>query len=181
MSLFQFLNGNNYGTYNRQVAKKIGLHATVFLSELLDKYQHFNEKKEVISLHDEEGVWFYLKVEDAYERTSLSEREQDTAVKILLNLGLVKKKVVGIPPMRHFQVNEDALLEFIKNEIIFTNSCKTRNQFLQNAESIPAKRGIPPYIKNPIEEPKEEKEIYKETGGDPPTPPPATPPHSPSA
>jgi hypothetical protein len=160
MSLFNILNSNNYGTYNRHVARKIGLHSTVLLSEILDKYEYFQINKKTISLPDEEGVWFYLTAETIEERTTLSEKEQRPCIEKLIKLGFIRKKVSGLPAKRYFQVNEQRLVEFILNEINFTSLDKRPDLNGQKGETGLDKRPNSPIYKNPIEEPKED--IYRE-------------------
>jgi hypothetical protein len=127
MTLFHLLNGNNYGVYNRSVAKKIGLHETIVLSELIDKYSYYKSVGKLISLPNEEGLWFFLTAENIEDRTTLKEKEQRLCIDHLVSLGFIKKKVAGIPAKRFFQIDEDKIGKFILNEISFTNFAKTPN------------------------------------------------------
>jgi hypothetical protein len=170
MSLFNILNSNNYGTYNRHVARKIGLHATVLLSEVLDKYEHFQINKTTVALPDEEGVWFYLTAETIEERTTLSEKEQRPCIEKLIKFGFIKKKVSGLPAKRYFQVNEQRLIEFILNEINFTSLDKRPDWIGQKGKTGLDKRPNSPIYKNPNNEPKEDKETEAKA----PEPPPST-------
>ena len=58
--------------------------------------------------------WFRFTVEECKKRTSLSRKEQETAVKVLYEKGLFKKKSFGIPRCRHFLLNSENLQKLMK-------------------------------------------------------------------
>lgn len=105
MSLYTLLNNNNFFTVNREMAKKVGLNASIFLSELIDKYCYFE------SMGLEPDGWFYLKIEDVYDRTSLGRDAQDGAIKKLKALGLIECKQMGMPAKRHFRLSRQKIEE----------------------------------------------------------------------
>lgn len=172
MSLFSLLNGRNYGVYNRSVAKEIGLKTTVFLSELIDKYEYFLSQEALVSLRDEEGLWFYVLVDDMEDRTTLGEKEQRSCIDHLVALGLIKKTVAGQPAKRYFQINEEKIQQFLISKIKTTRSSqreelvppKGQTRSCVREELEPPKGRNSHIYKNPIEEPKEID------GAPPPTP-----------
>lgn len=115
MSIYHLLNGRNYGTYNRLVAREIGLVTTVMLSELLDEYEYFKMRGELVEFPNQAGKWFYATREKMEERTTLSRKEQDTQLEKLVELGFIEKIVKGIPPRRYFRINEEKISEFLLN------------------------------------------------------------------
>jgi hypothetical protein len=161
MSLFEFLNGNNYGVYNRKVARQIGLNSTVLLSEILDKYCYFLEKGKLINAPEHEGLWFYLTADDIFERTSLTEKEQRPCIKKLISMGFLKTTSFGLPFKRHFQICEEKIEEFIIS-INFSRGDKRPDLTLQKVNSGGDKRPDSPIYKNPIEETKEDPKCERE-------------------
>ena len=57
--------------------------------------------------------WFYKKQEEWHKETGLSRCEQETARRILRNLGLIEEKKREVPCKLFFRVNESRLLELI--------------------------------------------------------------------
>jgi hypothetical protein len=156
MTLYHLLNGRNYGTYNRAVAHEIGLLTTIVLSELLDKYQFFKAENKLSELKGEEGLWFYVTVDEFEYRTSLSDKEQNTRIKKLIRLGFIEKRVRNSPPVRYFKINEEAIHNFLlnlKNDYHFLPNGGIDSS--QTAELIPPKRMNSPIYKNLSKEPKE--------------------------
>lgn len=108
MNLFKLLNANNYFSVNREIAREIGINATIILSEILDKYTYFEARGQ---LND---GWFYLTVESVEERTTLAKDAQAGAIKILKDLGLIETKQMGMPSKRHFRVIQEKFTEWVK-------------------------------------------------------------------
>lgn len=108
------LDSGNFQTYNRKVAKALGsINAAILLSELVNRYQYHRDLNELLHYEKYPGTWFYYTVEKCEERTVLSRKEQETAIKILEKHGLFEKRSIGIPPKRHFCLNLDRIHEFI--------------------------------------------------------------------
>jgi len=107
MNLFDLLNANNYFCVNRKLAQEIGLETAVFLSEIVDKHAYF-ESNEMLK-----NGWFYLTIETAEERTSLSRRQQDSAIEALKKLGFIDSKQMGLPAKRHFFLFKEKITEWL--------------------------------------------------------------------
>ena len=69
--LLQALNPENIGTYNRLLARAIGLSEAVAYASLVAKFIYYSNN----DLLDDEG-FFYSTVEDLEESTSLSKKQQ---------------------------------------------------------------------------------------------------------
>ena len=90
--LAKLVTDSNYHTYNLDLARSLGsLAASIVLCKLLQRHTYHQENNQLIKLRDKEGLWFYLTQEKCEEQTFLSRREQDTAIKILREKGLIKK------------------------------------------------------------------------------------------
>jgi hypothetical protein len=84
---------------NKALARKIGLHEAIVYSELLSKEQYFRNKNQL----DNEG-YFYNVYGNMSEDTALSEKQIRAAVEKLTNIGLIKTKLSGIPPKKHYKI-----------------------------------------------------------------------------
>ena len=93
---------NNYGLYNKTLAKKIGLHESIFLGEIISEYDYWNRMH---SLTDD--GYFYSTVENVMESTTLSDYQQRSIIKHLVELKILNVKVAGMPAKRYFRINEE--------------------------------------------------------------------------
>ena len=93
---------NNYGLYNKTLAKKIGLHESIFLGEIISEYDYWNRMH---SLTDD--GYFYSTVENVMESTTLSDYQQRSISKHLVELKILDVKVAGMPAKRYFRINEE--------------------------------------------------------------------------
>jgi hypothetical protein len=146
LTLFQILNGNNYFSVNREIARVIGLNAAIILSEIIDKFCYFESKG---LLND---GWFYLTVEDVEERTTLAKDAQAGAIRILKEKSLIETKQMGMPSKRHFRIFKEKFTEFCNSD---NKKEETRQQDVGNSENKMS--GIPttaPYIEEPTQETK---------------------------
>ncbi len=91
MKILERLNPNNTVSFNRPIAHALGLGAAVVYSALIAK-QVYYEQREML---DSEG-FFYSTIADLEESTSLSKRQQSSAINALVEAGLVEceKRVV---------------------------------------------------------------------------------------
>jgi hypothetical protein len=49
--------------------------------------------------------WIYKTIDEFFEETALTRREQDTAIKRWKELGVLEVKIMGMPARRHFKVD----------------------------------------------------------------------------
>lgn len=112
--LLKLLNSKNFRTYSVHLAKKIGsVNAAIMLSELIYFYDRYDEERSLVQIRNQIGDWFYLTQEKCEDRTALSRKEQDTAIKKLEDMGLLKKTLAGLPAKRYFQLNEQKIFELL--------------------------------------------------------------------
>lgn len=102
---------NNYGLYNKTLAKKIGLHESIFLGEIISEYDYWNKMH---SLTDD--GYFYSTVENVMEATTLSDYQQRSIIKHLTELKIIDMKVAGMPAKRYFKINEERFYEILLDE-----------------------------------------------------------------
>lgn len=160
-SITRLINQDNYRMYNVEIARALNsLNAAIILGELAQRYEYHLERDELIFSDKAEGEWFYFTSDKCEQRTALSEKEQAKAIKILEDRGIIKKILIGVPAKRHFQINEQKIVELLessKKDSSFDKrsklvSTKGKNWFLPKVETI--------YREENEEENKEEK--YKD-------------------
>jgi len=141
-----FLNQDNFGVYNVTIAKLFGIQAAVVLGRLTMSHEKFVYKEKIGVSHATYGSnWFFQTIDDLEEFTGLSRKEQDRAIKILLEANLIDSAVFNSPPKRHFRMNEDVILALFGLQKITTNmsnrdksKCpKGTNSYVQSGQMHP--------------------------------------------
>ena len=140
MGIIGLLASSNFITVNKKIAQEIGLKEAVLLGELASEYEYWKGRNEVT-----DDGYFYSAVSVVQNNTTLSERQQKSALSTLVSMSLVDVSVKGMPAKRHIRINERAVSELFLSE----NSCscktqelvpaKRRNLFLQNAGTCSCK------------------------------------------
>ena len=110
---------------NKELARKIGLHETVLLADLISKEQYFTENQLLID------GWFFNTAKNIQADTSLTPHQQRKAIKKLKSLGIVETKLVGIPAKLHFKIIENKLLSYFT-----TSYSKTAQQEVKKTQTI---------------------------------------------
>lgn len=108
---------NNYGLYNKTLAKKIGLHESIFLGEIISEYDYWNRMH---SLTDD--GYFYSTVENVMESTTLSDYQQRSITKHLVELKILDVKVAGMPAKRYFRINTEQFYSILLEDDGDTNN-----------------------------------------------------------
>lgn len=111
MNLMNLLSSDGFIIVNRQLAKDIGLNSAVFLYELIKQYLYYTDREETICIDEEEG-YFYEKIDDMENWTTLSRKEQDLCIKKLKEFNFIKQIVKGLPAKRYFKINQEKLLDY---------------------------------------------------------------------
>ena len=76
---------------NKKLAKKIGLHETVLLADLISKEGYFTENQLLID------GWFFNTSKNIEKDTTLTTYQQRRCIKKLEDLEIIETKVFGIP------------------------------------------------------------------------------------
>ncbi len=114
--LKNIFSGSSYFMLNKVVLKEVGLDEAVILSCLIEAGEIF------------ENEWFYQTVETLEELTTITEYRQNKAIKNLEQKGFIKKKLIGLPAKRHFKINEEKLIEVLRNKLPKNlGNCNTKN------------------------------------------------------
>lgn len=103
--LARLLASQNYAIISIPIAKAVGLEAAFLLHHLLSHYDFFAKSNQLIE-HKGQS-FFYATVDDIEEKTTLSKERQATAIKKLLEAGLIEQSNFGVPCRRHFAIPEN--------------------------------------------------------------------------
>jgi len=112
-ALSQLLSTGNFIPVNKVLAKAIGLEESIILGELLTEFNYWEANDKLI-----DGM-FYCTAEKLEDNTTLTEYRQRKAIKNLVEAGILKQEIKGMPATRYFVINEDVLID-----IIFQTSSK---------------------------------------------------------
>ena len=95
---------NSFVILNRAVIKALGMHEAVTLGFLIDKWAYFQHAD------------FYYTIQDLSNDTDLSERECRNIIRKLMDKGiLIKRAFEGIPPKQYYNINQNAIIDILKN------------------------------------------------------------------
>lgn len=72
--------------------------------------------------------WIYKTIEEVKIETCMTRSEQNTAFKKWERLGVLEKRLKGIPPKRHFRINTDKLAELVREAKHNVENGKTSHQ-----------------------------------------------------
>ena len=89
---------NDFIRVPRPFIRKFNLNTAVMLSEIYSEYTYWRERDGL-----QQGGWFYSTVANMYYNTGLSNHQQRTACKELVEYGIIKMKYHGMPKKRYFK------------------------------------------------------------------------------
>lgn len=134
-------NPEHIGTYNRRLAQKIGICAATVYQQLIRKYEYYRAHH-MLTADD----MFYSTEDDLGESTGVTRRQQETAIRKLIDLGMIRYRLCGCPARRHFGINFDLdiltnLLNGINTDDLQENepAALEINQFHKNAKLVSQK------------------------------------------
>jgi len=90
---------NTHIFVNKMLINEIGLNEAVIYAELIYEYNLNKETKQLI-----DGEWFCYTVDNLKLAIGLGRTAQTNAINRLEEFGLIKTKLQGAPPKRHFKI-----------------------------------------------------------------------------
>jgi len=104
---------------NKHLARQIGLKETILLADLISKEEYF------IANGMTDG-WFFNTEANIEQDTTLNSYHQRKCIKTLKEKGLIEVKRKGIPAKQYFKINEEQVLQILKN--LSNKDCITINK-----------------------------------------------------
>ena len=111
MSIISVLSSGNYITVNKTIASELGLNEAILLGELASEHEYW-ERQDKLS-----DGFFFSTVENVKENTTLSDKQQRSALNTLKAKGIVTVVLKGIPAKRYIKINEEQVLPYLLNNI----------------------------------------------------------------
>jgi len=106
----KLLGAGSYLTINKFLLKNVGLDASFLFSTLIDFEDYLESKSQI-----ESDSWFYAGRDKIEEVTTLSAYKQKEAEKILIQEGLIKLKLKGVPARNHYKICSDQVMKIFEN------------------------------------------------------------------
>lgn len=95
---------------SKPMIKIFGLEAALLLCDLYSEYRYWKTKNRLQS-----NGSFYSTVENVEHNTGLTKAVQLKAIKVLVEYGIITKKVYGMPCKRYFSFNEKGITKLKKD------------------------------------------------------------------
>ena len=87
----------------------------LILASVLSKIINVSTSPAIEEYQKSHNGYFFMTIERLQRELCLGEAQQRSAIKKLEGLGLISTTIIGIPPKRHFKVNEDFLCRFVNS------------------------------------------------------------------
>lgn len=129
--LMSLLSNSGYIIVNKEIIKKIGLHEAIILGELCSEYCYWEKANKL------DNGYFFSTRENIAENTGLSAYQQREPFKKLVNIGIVKEKLKGMPQLKWYSLDMDNLYKLFNEKIDFTSRCEETKE--QGSEKFNAK------------------------------------------
>lgn len=105
MSIINQLASENYIVVNKTLIKLFGLEEAVLLGELCSEYAYWEREDKL------EDNMFYSTMENIEENTGLSPYQQRNAIQHLMDAGIIRTELKGMPAVKWFEIDEAQLLK----------------------------------------------------------------------
>lgn len=89
---------------NKKLAHEVGIEGAIIYGELTRKEKWYKDNDKI-----QEGGWFYVTEKDLEESTAIKRKGQDRGINALVKIGLIEKKLMGLPARRHFRLIDEGL------------------------------------------------------------------------
>ena len=136
--LMSLLSNSGYIIVNKEIIKKIGLHEAIILGELCSEYCYWEKANKL------DNGYFFSTRENIAENTGLSAYQQREPFKKLVNIGIVKEKLKGMPQLKWYSLDMDNLYKLFNEKTDFTSRCEeTKEQGSEKLNDKDLKNLIP--------------------------------------
>lgn len=102
------LSQGSWWVLNKKLTQKIGLDASYLLSDLVQRYEYFKERDKL----QDDGS-FFCKQDILEKETTLTQYRQTSAIKILVELGMVELIKKGAPSFNFYKLNINVINKFV--------------------------------------------------------------------
>lgn len=136
--LMSLLSNSGYIIVNKEIIRKIGLHEAIILGELCSEYCYWDKANKL------DNGYFFSTRENIAENTGLSAYQQREPFKKLVNIGIVKEKLKGMPQLKWYSLDMDNLYKLFNEKTDFISRCEeTKEQGSEKLNDKDLKNLIP--------------------------------------
>lgn len=112
-----YLRQSPFRMYHIPLAEFLGsINAAIFFQIILDKEEYFEENGMLINDTKNGDGWLYLTRDVVQKMSGMKHEAQEGAVKLLVEAGLIERKVMGIPAKRYFRINHQKLDDITESD-----------------------------------------------------------------
>lgn len=121
MNTLKLIASSSFITVNKFIAKEVGLTEAVILGVLCSGYAYYESRGDL------NGDFFPFSQNRLREETTLGETAQRNAIAHLESVGIIEQRNFGTPPQRHFRIDEDRLIQILRNQGFKSDEIKDSN------------------------------------------------------
>jgi hypothetical protein len=108
--LFNTISTDAFIMINKKIARSIGIIPALIIGELIYEFKYWSSRGEC------KDGWFFSTIENIERETGIKEKQQLSAIKQLIDINLIEKKLMGLPAKRYFRINAQKIIELIAKE-----------------------------------------------------------------
>ncbi|ASU34366.1 hypothetical protein [Mucilaginibacter xinganensis] len=105
---------------NKALVSAFGIEGAVVLTDLIEKYYHFSDRKQTIKRDEKD--WFFFTAEDIQDTFKISYKVQKRVLMELRDKNLIETKVMQVPAKVHIHLCERNVLKFLNEASIAQTS-----------------------------------------------------------
>ena len=109
MSLANVLSSRGYFIVNKTLCKKLGLTSAAIIGEMYAKYAYLEHNDKLV-----DGEYFYYTREDLRDNLGITMYEQRKVINTLIKMGILSTKLIGLPAVIHYKIDENKLAEVLE-------------------------------------------------------------------
>lgn len=109
MSLANVLSSRGYFIVNKTLCKKLGLTSAAIIGEMYAKYAYLKHNDKLV-----DGEYFYYTREDLRDNLGITMYEQRKVINTLIKMGILSTKLIGLPAVIHYKIDENKLAEVLE-------------------------------------------------------------------
>ncbi len=113
----ELFRSDSFLVVNKKLLKQIGIMQSIFLANLMDKFHYWKDR----GLLQEDGS-FFITHEDQSEQTGLSEHQIRKCKKAMVDIGVLKTKMKGVPAKEHYILDFKRLMDLFLSDELGKNS-----------------------------------------------------------
>ena len=120
-----FASKKGFNQSSKIIAFKLGLNASIILSNLIYKHNYWSDEDKLIMINEE--TYFFITLKNLEGESSIKQSAIKKAIIDLKNVGLIKVKRKGVPATNHYCLNEEVINAF---------ESRYENEYLERIEEL---------------------------------------------